>query len=341
MRVAIFGVGSLGTITGALMTKNGTDVTLIDANQAHIDALNKKGASIVGKIEETIYPVKAITPTQMEGVYDVIFLLTKQTVNDIVLPEIEKHMDANSVICTLQNGVPEEFVAKYVGKERTIGGVTGWGATYIAPGISELTSDPYRMVFEIGELDGTVTERIQKIANILGKACEVHIITNLVGVRWTKLITNATMSGLSAALGITYGEIIRNDKAITIAAYQANELIKIANARGLQLEVLFKGYDFYDLQFEDAKGLENAKKWLYNYFLPDDNVIASMLRDMRNGVKCEINQICGVVADWGDKLNIDTPMIDKCIKIVKEFEDGKREMPTIDNLTEFQVPVIK
>lgn len=340
MRVAIFGVGSLGTITGALMTKNGVNVTLIDANQAHVNALNKKGASIVGKMEETIYPVKAITPDEMEGIYDIIFLLTKQTVNDIVLPEIKKHMNADSVLCTLQNGAPEEFVAKYIGKERTVGGVTGWGATYIGPGISELTSDPYRMVFEIGELSGEITQRIQAVADILRKACEVHVITNLIGVRWTKLITNATMSGLSAALGIPYGGIIKNDKALTIAAFQANELIKIANARGLKLEVLFKGYDFYDLQFEDASGLEKAKKWLYEYFLPDDNVIASMLRDMRNGVKCEIDQICGIVADWGDKLNIDTPMIDQCIRIVKEFEDGKRGLPTIDNLAEFQVPVI-
>ena len=94
------------------------------------------------------------------------------------------------------------------------------------------------------------------------------------------------------------------------------------------------------MQFEDASGLEKAKKWLYEYFLPDDNVIASMLRDMRNGVKCEIDQICGIVADWGDKLNIDTPMIDQCIRIVKEFEDGKRGLPTIENLAEFQVPVI-
>lgn len=340
MRVALFGAGSLGTITGALMSKNGVDVTLIDANKAHVDALNEKGATITGKMQEENIPVKAILPEQMDGIYDVIFLLTKQTVNGIVLPEIAKHMNEESVLCTLQNGAPEELVASYIGKERTVGGVTGWGATYIEPGVSKLTSDPDRMVFEIGELDGTVTPRIKKVAEILNKACVCRVITNLAGVRWTKLITNATMSGLSAALGITYGEIINNDKALTIAAYQSNELIDIANARGLKLEVLFKGYDFYDLKFSDQDGLNRAKKWLHEYFTPDDKVIASMLRDMRNGVKCEIDQICGIVADWGDRLNIDTPMIDLCIKIVKEFEAGERELPTIENLSEFAVPVM-
>lgn len=339
MRVALCGAGSLGTITGALMSKNGVDVTLIDANKAHVDALNTKGATITGKMDEKNIPVKAILPEEMDGIYDIIFLLTKQTVNHIILPKLAEHMNENSVICTLQNGAPEDLVAQYVGKERTVGGVTGWGATYIEPGVSQLTSDPYRMVFEIGELDGSVTPRIQQIADILGKGCTAcNVITNLMGVRWTKLITNATMSGLSAALGIPYGGIINNDKALTIAAYQANELIDIANARNLKLEVLFKGYDFYDLQFEDQDGLDRAKKWLFEYFTPDDQVIASMLRDMRNGVPCEIDQICGIVADWGDRLGIDTPMIDICTRIVKEFEAGMRSLPTVDNLNEFDTP---
>lgn len=340
MRVALCGAGSLGTITGALMAKNGVDVTLIDANKAHVDALNEYGATIIGKMEERNIPVKAILPEDMDGIYDVIFLLTKQTVNHIILPMLAKHMDENSVICTLQNGAPEDLVAQYVGKERTVGGVTGWGATYIEPGVSQLTSDPYRMVFEIGELDGTVSPRIQRIAELLGKACTCNVITNLVGVRWTKLITNATMSGLSAALGIPYGGIINDDKALTIAAYQANELIEIANARNLKLEVLFKGYDFYDLQFEDQEGLDRSKKWLFEYFTPDDQVIASMLRDMRNHVPCEIDQICGIVAEWGDTLGIDTPMIDRCIKIVKEYEAGERPLPTIENLSEFATPTL-
>ncbi len=340
MRVALVGVGSLGTITGALMTKNGVDLTMVDANKAHVDALNKNGATITGKMDMKNIPVHACLPEEMEGIYDLIFLLTKQTVNHIVLPLIMEHMDENSVLCTLQNGAPEDLVASYVGKERTIGGVVGWGATYIEPGVSELTSAPHRMVFEIGELDGSVTPRLEKAAEILRGAGEVHVITNLVGVRWSKLITNATMSGLSAALGVTYGDIVNNEKASIIAAYQANELIKIANARGLKLEVLYTGYDFYDIQFNDKEGLEHARKWMHEYYMNDDKVIASMLRDMRNNTPCEIDQICGIVADWGDKLNIDTPYVDKCIEIVKAFERGERPLPTIDNLKEFDIPTI-
>ncbi len=341
MRVAVFGVGSLGTITGALMSKNGLDVTLIDSNKEHVEALNKNGATIIGKMDLKNQPVKAILPEQMEGIYDIIFLLTKQTVNHIVLPLIAEHMSEESVLCTLQNGAPEELVAAYIGKERTVGGVTGWGAEYISPGVSSLSSDPYRMVFEIGEIGGVITPRIKTVAEVLSKACEVHIIENLIGVRWTKLCNNGTMSGLSAALGCSFGDIIKNDRALTIAAYQVNEIIKVANARGIRLQVLFEGWDFYDLQFEDKEGLEKAKKWLYDYFMPDDMVIASMLRDMRNGTKCEVDQILGVIAEWGDRMGVDTPCIDTCRRIVKEFEAGERPLPEDQkNLDEFVLPLI-
>lgn len=197
------------------------------------------------------------------------------------------------------------------------------------------------MVFEIGELDGTITARIEKVAEVLRHACQVNIITNLLGVRWTKLINNGTMSGLSAALGCTFGDVITHDKSLTIAAYQSNEIIKIGNARGLTLEVLFEGWDFYDLLFEDKAGLEKSKKWLHDYFMPDDVLIASMLRDMRNGIKCEADQILGVIAEWGDKVDIETPMIDTCRRIIKEFEAGERSLPAdMKNINEFVIPEI-
>jgi len=51
-------------------------------------------------------------------------------------------------------------VAGYIGRDRTLGGAIGWVSTYIAHGISAMTSDTDKMTYDIGELDGTVTEHI-------------------------------------------------------------------------------------------------------------------------------------------------------------------------------------
>ena len=106
MRVAILGCGAMGTVLGAYMTKNGCDVEMIDSYAEHVRALNEKGAHIVGTVDLTV-PVKAIVPEQMEGIYDIVFLFTKQTANDVVLPHLLPHLRPGSTVGTLQDGVPQ------------------------------------------------------------------------------------------------------------------------------------------------------------------------------------------------------------------------------------------
>jgi ketopantoate reductase len=120
IRTAIIGAGSLGTILGALMAKCGKQVDLYDSSKEQVEVLNMKGATITGCLELNV-PVNAFTTEQLTGQYDIMFLLTKQTSNHIVLPQILPHLHKDGVVCTLQNGIPEEEVASYVGRERTIG----------------------------------------------------------------------------------------------------------------------------------------------------------------------------------------------------------------------------
>ncbi len=61
MNVAIYGAGSLGTILGAYLAKNGRQVDLINRNKAHVDALNAHGAQVVGKVNFTA-TVRALLP---------------------------------------------------------------------------------------------------------------------------------------------------------------------------------------------------------------------------------------------------------------------------------------
>ena len=50
-RYAIYGAGSLGTVLGAFIMKNGGQVDLINRNKAHVDLLNEKGAHIIGTVD--------------------------------------------------------------------------------------------------------------------------------------------------------------------------------------------------------------------------------------------------------------------------------------------------
>src|ERR1700744_6400877 len=109
MRADIAGAGSIGTINGALFIQAGKHIDLVDANKDHVNTLNRSGATITGTIDLNV-PVKAYTPDQLTGTYDLVFLLTKQTSNQETLSHLLSHLHPDSSVCTLQNGIPEHAV---------------------------------------------------------------------------------------------------------------------------------------------------------------------------------------------------------------------------------------
>ena len=330
MRTAIMGAGSLGTILGAYLSKAGRPVELIDANVAHVAALNEHGAKIIGKSEFTA-PVKAITPDQMEGVYDTVIFLVKQTFNDTALSQLKNHLDGNSTVCTLQNGIPEYSVSKVLGAERVVGGVVGWGASMIGPGVSEVTSAEAKREFDIGELDGKMTDRIVRIKELLELMCPTNILDNLMGLRWNKIIANSALSGMSAVTGGTFGDVLDNPEALLRAKFIANECIDVCRASGVRMAVRH-GYDHGNLLHFETHSEMLVKDWLFKEIWgPHRNLKASMLQDLEKGIKSEISYINGTVVDVGKEHNVPTPVNKQVVDIVKRIEAGelKSEMANV------------
>jgi 2-dehydropantoate 2-reductase len=336
MKVAILGCGSMGTVLGAYMTKNGFDVELVDSYEEHVKALNGKGAHIVGTVDFTV-PVRALTPGQMAGVYDIVFLFTKQTADDEVLPNLLKHLGPDSTVCTLQNGVPEPYVAGFVGENRTVGGTVLWGATFMEPGVSELTQDLSRNdhLFEIGEMDGSIGPRIQKVAEVLGNMGNARITDRLMASRWGKLINNACMSGMSAACGATFGEVLDNPTARACLSYLGSEVKKCAEAAGYQLPILLHEQSPETLDLKDQAMFDANQEMFLTMYSDMRTAKASMLQDLEKGKVTEVNMINGFVCQAGDRYGIDTPFNDKVVEIVGKIE--KKQLPlSMENVTLFE-----
>lgn len=321
MRTAIMGVGSLGTILGAYISKAGYAVDLIDPYQEHVDKLNRDGAHVVGTVD-FVQKVHAITPDEMEGIYDLIIYMAKQTFNETAIPQIKEHIDANSTVCVCQNGIPEYAVSAVIGSERVVGAPVGWGATFQGPGCSALTTDEGRLDFTLGSLDGPINERVIMTKRILESMGEVVVSENLLGLRWTKLLMNATFSGLSTALGTTFGGVMDDDDAMKLILKIGKECLDVAAESSITLEP-YEGYDFYQAF---KRGNENTNKesiaLIREIWQPHYKLTASMAQDVMKGRKCEIYNINGVVCDTGRKYGIPTPVNDMVVKLVAGMHDG-------------------
>ncbi len=330
MRIAILGAGSLGTIVGAYLSDGGMDVELIDTYEAHVQALNEKGAKVVGTTEFTA-PVKAITPQQKSGTYDLVLLLTKQLYNRAVLEELLPFLHEDSVVCSLQNGIPEQSVADVVGEHRVIAGSVEFGATFIEPGVSQLTTEYTQFkkyAFQIGELNGEMTERIEQIKTMLDHVGGTHVSDNLVGTKWSKLLINNAFSGLSAALNGEYGHILDDEVGIVSAVHIADETIKVGHANGIQFATM-SGFDIASLELHSAADIPERVRTFRTMMEPSRLLKASMLQDLEKQRKTEIQYINGVVPQHAVGTGIATPFNDLVVKLVQEAE-ARQGVPTFE-----------
>ena len=335
MRYAIYGAGSLGTVLGAYMTKGGITVDLVNRNKAHVDALNENGAVISGTINMKV-PVHAILPEQMEGIYDVIFLMTKQLHNREVVTKVLPFLSEKSVIVTLQNGLPEPLIAEIAGSGRTIGCVVEWGATLKGPGECELTSDPASMSFHMGRMEGITDEQMSLVKSLLETMCPVDVEEDLLGVRWSKLLINATFSGLGTVMGGRFGDVSESREARPIALACMKECMDVGLAAGAVFAPV-QGKDITKLFYYRG----SLKKAFASFLMPiamkkHRRIEPSMLQDMKKGKPCEIDAINGVVCEWGRKTGIPTPVNDRVVEIVKKEQNS--ELPlSPDNLKLFNL----
>ena len=334
MRIAIYGAGSLGTILGAFITKAGVSIELINRNKAHIEALKNKGAQVVGTMNFT-QPVVAYTPDEMNGTYDILFLMTKQQHNAEVVQMLKGFLAPDGVLVTFQNGLPEVQIAEVLGEERVLGCTVAWGATLQSPGVCELTSEPDALSFSLGSISKQRSKHFDKVKELLEMMGTVEVEENFLGTRWSKLLINAAFSGMSAVMGCTFGEAAGPKESRRIVQALIKECIDVCQVGRIRIEPV-QGKDIVKLL-----NYTNALKRAFSFFIipiairKHAKLKASMLQDLEKGKLTEVDAINGAVSEYGRKVNFPTPMNDKVVEIIHRIEQGELT-PSFDNLRYFK-----
>ena len=321
-RYAIYGAGSLGTVLGAYITKNGGKIELINRNRAHVEALRQNGAKITGTVEMCV-PVTAYTPEEMSGKYDFILLMTKQLFNKEVVTMLKGFLSENGVIVTLQNGLPEPGIAEIVGEAHTMGCVVEWGATLSAPGVCTLTSAPDSLSFHMGKMNGISDAQFAEVKALLELMCPVHEEKNLLGARWSKLLINATYSGLGTVVGGTFGSVSEEKHARRVAVRCMKECIDVGHATGVEFAPV-QGKNIVKLFYYKSA----IKRAFATFLIPiamkkHRDIEPSMLQDLKKGKACEVDAINGIVCEFGRKYGVATPINDRIVEVIKKIEAGE------------------
>jgi 2-dehydropantoate 2-reductase len=236
---------------------------------------------------------------------------------------LRDYLAEDGVIVTLQNGLPEPGIAEIVGANRTMGCTVEWGATLSAPGECTLTSDPDSLSFHMGKMEGISDGQYAMVKELLEKMCPVHEEDNLLGARWSKLLINATFSGLGTVVGGRFGDVSENADARKVAVRCMKEVIDVGHAAGITFAPV-QGKDITKLFY--YKG--SVKRAIATLLIPiamkkHRAIEPSMLQDIRHGKPCEVDAINGVVCDWGKKCGVPTPINDRIAEVIRKQQDGQ------------------
>ena len=333
MRAAIYGAGSLGTILGAYITRVGGSIDLINHNKAHVEALKAKGAHVSGTVD-FVQKVNALTDSELSGVYDIIFLMTKQQKNPEVVTFLKDYLAEDGVIVTFQNGLPEIGIAEIVGEDRVLGCTVAWGATMKGPGECELTSSADALTFGLGSLSAKPNPKTAQVKALLDLMGEASIEENFIGTRWSKLLINASFSGMSAVLGTTFGEAAGNKASRKIVQAIIKECIDVCSKAGIRIEPV-QGKDIVKL-LDYGNPVKKALSFMIIPIAIRKHALlkASMLQDLENGKLTEVDSINGSVCAYGRKVGVPTPMNDAVVEVIHKCESGELK-PGYDNLKYF------
>lgn len=324
MRVAIYGAGAMGTILGAYIAASGKQIDLITRNKEHVAAMKEHGAHVLGHADFTVR-VNAYTPDEMTGVYDIIFLMTKQRENAKILTTLRDFLATDGVICTMQNGLPEPSVIEAVGSKRCLGCAVAWGATAVGFGEVKLTSEKKKMTFALGSMHGN-NKWIEPVKEYLECAGKVTIEQNFFSARWAKLVINSAFSPLSALTGMTFGQVAREKYSKRLALALLNEAFAVAKQCGVEIAPI-QGHDIVKI-FKCSGG---AKSFIARLVLPvamrsHKSLVSGMYADLAAGRICDIEFVNGIIQRLGNKFDVDTPVTDEVIEFIHGIERGEKNI---------------
>jgi 2-dehydropantoate 2-reductase len=231
---------------------------------------------------------------------------------------------------TLQNGIVEDRVAEVLGRECVVGALVGWGATMEAPGVYHMTS---RGEVIVGELDGSLTPRIQRIKATLDAATPTTISTNIYGVLWSKLAINCAITTLGAITGQLLGTMLRRASLRRLSLAIISEVVDVATALGITLEPVGGTLDLQRLYLAPerrarglAPGLLVKHVLILAVGLKFRRLKSSMLQSLERGRRPEVDVMNGMVVERGKEAGVATPVNRALTEMIHEIEQGKRRI---------------
>ena len=308
MKVCIVGAGAIGGYMAVRIANAGHNVSVI-ARGPHLAAIKDRGMKLIEENDEFV--AENLTATEFVGELgpmDVVLLALKAHQIVPIVNDMSVLLGPNTVIVTLQNGIPwwyfQNFSGDYANRvvetvdpggllfnsidpDRLIGCIAYPATTISKPGVIQHIEGNR---FPVGELSGMKTERVQMVSDLFAESgFKSRIIDDIRSEIWLKLWGNLTFNPISALSHSTLVDICK----FPLTRKLATEMMTEAQIVGERL-----GAHFRIPMEKRIAGAESVGKHK-----------TSMLQDVEAGKPIEIESMLGAVIELAEVTGVQTPTL--------------------------------
>ena len=317
--IYILGMGAVGSLFAAELLSNRQNVVGLCRGK-HFEAIHSHGLSYInlGGTQEVI-PIGENLKTYTDlmdpdskfphlNPNDWIFISSKVYSLENLINEYSDIIKQHGTLVLVQNGIGnEELVLEKLPNMRIYRILTTNGALLKPPGVVRHTGLGYTKVGYPGS--NPLPEDESKSKSLMdcfsGSSLSLELDSDIDLLLWEKIFINIGINAIGASSNVPNGGLIASEglkelmrKAITEAWEVAREFnIPVDNSPDRYVEFTYSVC---------AKTKPNRN---------------SMLQDLDNGRKTEIDFINGKIVDYGSKLGVNTPVNQELTRKIKELEE--------------------
>lgn len=314
MKIAVLGAGAIGCFYGGLLARAGEDVTFI-ARGATLQYLQCHDLQVKSIWGDFALPVKTIASDNLDGGldFDFVLLTIKSTALKGTIPELKKVVGERTKIVCLLNGIGnEEQLAAVFGAERVIGGSAFISVIREAPGVVNHVGEGSVTIGHWHEGNAEAESRnsgvpqvsIENLADAIKQSgIKVIVTDDIRQVKWEKLLWNIVFNPVTALTRTTVGETLDNPDLRTLLNRIKDEFLATAQAAGVPIHP-----EMVDVVFHPDSSVRNHK--------------TSMLQDLENGRKMELDAILGFAVQEADRYHVPARTIETIYHLLR-FEESR------------------
>ena len=302
MRIAVMGAGGVGGCLGALLARDGNDVTLI-ARGAHLDAICSRGLLLKQDDDQFRVEVQATGDPAEVGLVDLVLFTVKTYHNTAAIPAIRPLVGPATTVLTLQNGVEcHSQLAAELGPGHALPGAYWTASSVESPGVIASVGPTPRLSF--GEENGGVKPRSEAVRDTLKSAgIDVELSADPLEVIWSKFVVLCSIAGITSVARTRIREFIQEPRGLELFTAVMREVDAVGRARSANLP---KG--LVERQVEFIKGFPDFQN--------------SMHSDFEDGRPTELDALNGAVERMGRESGVPTPLNSFIYAVLLPLKDG-------------------